>query len=151
MIKILEDNNVLDCILLMDKSRKDNDYGPYSDNERVWIEHLTHHIKDPHCLAIGDFDGDELRGFMLCSTFRNFYTHELVSDVKDCIVDQNRNNVFTVTRLFNAMIAASKEAGIKTWRADSLRASDKADEYVEFLSRKYNARPFRGVHGTIGD
>ena len=150
MIRILEDNDVMACMILMNKSLQDNNYGPYERNERVWLEHLCHHIRDEKCLAMGDWEGDKLRGFMLVSTFRNFYTKEIVSDVKDCIVDHDYNNAFTVTRLFNAMIEASKAAGIKHWRADTLRAGDKAEEYVEFLRKKYDARPFTGVHGTIG-
>ena len=151
MIRPLEDNDTLDCILLMKKSSEDNDYGPYAYNERRWIEHLTRHISDPHCLAIGDFQGDELRGFILSSVFTNFYNGEPVADVKDCIVNHDNNNAFTVTRLFNAVLETAEKAGIKHWRADSLRAGDKAEEYVEFLAKKYDARPFRGVHGTIGE
>ena len=153
MIKQIEDNNLVECINLMRKSCKDNDYGVYDYNELTWISHLANHVanrNDPNFVVIGDYTEEgTLRGFLLASTFRNFYTQELVMDVKDCIVDHDFNNAFTVTRLFNHMIDHVKQHGGKHWRADSLRAGDKAIEYTEFLAKKYNARPFYGVHGSV--
>jgi len=154
MIRKLEDNDVVKAIQLMDSSTQQNNYEPYARNERCWIQHLTTHIEeqkanDPRFIAIGDYDKETLKGFMLASAFQCYYTQEWVMDVKDCIVDNNYNNVFTVTRLFNYMIAHVKEHGGKHWRADSIRANDKSIEYTEFLKKKYNAIPFHGVHGMV--
>ena len=154
MILKLNDNMILPCVSLMQKSIIDNDYKVYDRNERVWIEHLCQHIKEQYnssrFLAIGDFtDKGELKGFMLASAFVNYYTQEWVMDVKDCIVNHDYNNAFTVSRLFDYMISHVKEHGGSLWRADSIRAGDKALEYIEFLQKKYNATPFYGVHGRI--
>ena len=97
MIVKLNDNHVLDCIMLMNKSTNDNDY-PFERNERMWVEHLCNIInkqyESPHYLAIGNYTKDnELRGFMLASTFKSYYNGEYVMDVKDCIVDHDYNAV----------------------------------------------------------
>ena len=102
---------------------------------------------DPKYIAIGDFEGEWLKGFLLASAYRNYYTQELVMDVKDCIVNPEVNNVYTVTRLFNFMIDHLEYHGGRYWRADSIASS--SPEYVEFLKKKYNAVPFHGVHGEI--
>jgi hypothetical protein len=156
MIIEITDNLVKECIDLMSISYSQNEYSPYDYNERCWIEHLTNHVKEqglgnPRYLAIADYDEKKgyIKGFMLASAFVNFYTQEWVMDVKDCIVDHDYNNAFTVTRLFNHMIAHTKAHGGSLWRADSIRANDKAEEYTEFLKKKYNAVPFHGVHGRI--
>ena len=143
-----------ECVQLMHKSTQDNNYQPYDRNERCWMQHLAKHIQEqaeqnPRYLAIGDYSNDTLRGFMLASAFRNFYTNEMVMDVKDCIVNHDFNNSFTVTRLFNYMIDHVQKHGGTHWRADSIRAGDKALEYTEFLAKKYNAIPFHGVHGRV--
>jgi hypothetical protein len=155
MIKLIEDNNMYECVQLMQKSMQDNNYQPYDRNERCWMQHLATHIQkqgegSPMYLAIGDYAScGSLRGFMLANAYSNFYTQEWVMDVVDCIVDHNYNNAFTVTRLFNYMLDHVKKHGGKYWRADSIRAGDKAVEYTEFLAKKYNAIPFHGVHGRI--
>jgi len=92
---------------------------------------------------------DYINGFMLASAFQNYYTQEWVMDVKDCIVDHDYHNGRAVVRLFDHMINHVREHGGKHWRADSIRASDKAEEYALFLQRKYGAIPFSGVHGKI--
>lgn len=153
MIVKLNDNHVLDCIMLMNKSTKDNDY-PFERNERMWIEHLcntiTKQYDSPHYLAIGNYtESGELRGFMLASTFRSYYNGEHVMDVKDCIVDHDYNTAFTTTRLFDYMIEHVEKHGGTRWRADSVRADDKAEGYLNFLQKKYNATPLYGVHGKI--
>lgn len=151
MIKTLEDNDVCQVINLMNHSIKNNDYNPYPKNERCWIQHLLAHIEmckdDPKYIAIGDFEDKWLKGFLLASAYRNYYTQELVMDVKDCIVNPEVNNVYTVTRLFNFMINHLEYHGGRYWRADSIASS--SPEYVEFLKKKYNAVPFHGVHGEI--
>jgi len=155
MIKLIEDNMMYSCIQLMHKSTQDNNYQPYERNERCWIQHLGKHIEEqannnPRFIAIGDYtDTGELKGFMLASAFQTYYTNEMVMDVKDCIVNHDYNNSFTVSRLFNYMIDHVKRHGGSHWRADSIRAGDKAVEYTEFLAKKYNAKPFHGVHGRI--
>jgi hypothetical protein len=156
MIISITDNMVKECIDLMEISYNQNDYKPYNKNERCWIEHFLKHVTEhnngnPKYLAIADYDETKgfIKGFMLASAFVNYYTQEYVMDVKDCIVDHEYQNARTVARLFDTMIAHVKEHGGKHWRADSIRANDKAIQYTEFLQRKYNAVPFAGVHGTI--
>lgn len=156
MIVLLTDNMMTECIHLMETSVSQNDYKPYGKNERCWIEHLGKHIKEqgegnPRFLAIADYDTEKqyIKGFMLASAFVNYYTQEWVMDVKDCIVDVEYRNAFTVARLFDAMIDHTKKHGGKYWRADSIRDPEKAKEYSEFLQRKYKAIPFHGVHGVI--
>lgn len=156
MIVEITDNMIRECIELMYTSYTQNEYEPYNYNERCWIEHLVEHVreqgnKNPRYLAIADYDTDKgfIKGFMLASAFVNFYTQEWVMDVKDCIVDHEYNNAFTVARLFDHMIAHTKTHGGKHWRADSIRAADKAEGYAKFLKKRYNAVPFHGVHGRI--
>lgn len=156
MIVSITDNMVKECIDLMQISYTQNEYQPYEKNERCWIEHLLNHVKEhnsgnPKYLAIADYDETKgfIKGFILASAFVNYYTQEYVMDVKDCIVDHEYQNARTVIKLFDAMIAHVKEHGGKHWRADSIRANDKAIQYTEFLQKKYNAVPFAGVHGTI--
>lgn len=156
MIVLLTDNMICECIDLMNVSVSQNDYQPYGRNERHWIQHLLTHVDEqsrgnPKYLAIADVCPERhfIKGFMLASAFSNYYTNEWVMDVKDCIVDAEYRNAFTVTRLFDAMINHVKEHGGKFWRADSIRDPEKSKEYTEFLQKKYNAVPFHGVHGTV--
>lgn len=156
MIVYITDNMVKECIDLMDTSYHQNEYSPYERNERCWIEHLLQHVKEQEkgnagFLAIADYDDNKklIKGFMLASAFQNYYTQEWVMDVKDCIVDHDYQNAFTVARLFDAMIDHVKKHGGSYWRADSIRANDKAKGYTEFLQKRYNAVPFHGVHGRI--
>ena len=156
MIVYINDNMILECIDLMHKSTEDNDYSPYERNERCWIEHFTTHVREqgsgnPRYLAIADVDSEAqyIKGFLICSAFQNYYTQEWVMDVKDCIVDHDYHNGKTVIRMFDFMIDHVKKHGGKYWRADSIRSSDKAEEYALFLQKKYGAIPFSGVHGKI--
>ena len=156
MIVYIHDNMILECMDLMHKSTDDNDYQPYDRNERCWVEHFTTHVREqkkgnPKFLAIADVDRDKdcIRGFLLASAFQNYYTQEWVMDVKDCIVDHDYHNARTVIRLFNAMFDHMRQHGGSHWRADSIRAHDKAVEYTEFLQKKFGAIPFAGVHGKL--
>ena len=60
MIRHIEDNMMVECINLMNKSYEDNDYIGYNKNERTWIEHLIKHVtaarEDAKFLAIADVD-----------------------------------------------------------------------------------------------
>jgi len=154
MIKQLHNNSVIQCIQLMEKSLQYNQYEAYPENQRCWIQHLTKHIEEqvkenPHYIAVGDFDDGQLHGFLLASSFKNYYTQQYVMDVKDCIVDHSRNSVYTVTRLFDHMIDHTEHHGGMYWRADTIRTGDAGIKYVEFLAKKYNAIPFHGVHGRV--
>lgn len=153
MIKKLEDNDVVEAINLMSKSYDDNDYVGYNKNERTWIEHFLKHVKEdsPHFIAIGDYDDGKLQGFLLASTFNNYYTQEYVMDVKDCIVDHdNKNNIWIVKRLFDHMMEHIKAHGGKHWRADSIRAFQDCERYADFLKRFYNAEASLSMRGQIG-
>lgn len=155
MIKLIEDNDIIDCVQLMHFELKKLKNQLYERNERCWLQHIAHHVEqqikgNALFLAIGDYANDNsLRGFMLASAFKNHYNHNWVMDVKECITDSNYNNAFTVARLFNYMINHVKEQGGSYWRADTIRAGTEADNYVKFLIKKYNAIPFQGVHGKI--
>ena len=165
MIKLLEDNMMSACIQLMldtmdtNDAQLDNedehDQPPYERNERSWILHLSKHIEEqnsgnPNYLAIGEFsDEGELKGFMLASSFINYYSQDVVMDVKDCIVNHKLNTVFIATRLFDYMIDHVRKHGGTHWRADSIRSNKQAVKYTKFLAKKYDAIPFYGVHGRI--
>lgn len=155
MIKLIGDNNICECIRLMDTSLKKLEHQLYDRNERCWLQHIAHHVEEQNkgnalFLAIGDYASDNsLRGFMLASAFKNFYNHNWVMDVKECITDNNYNNAFTVARMFNYMINHVKEQGGSYWRADTIRAGTEANNYIQFLIKKYNAIPFQGVHGKV--
>ena len=155
MIKLIGDNDIYSCIELMNTSLQELDHQLYERNERCWLQHIAHHVEEQNkgnalFLAIGDYASDNsIRGFMLASAFRNFYNHGWIMDVKDCITDSNYNNAFTVARLFNYMIEHVKEQGGTYWRADTIRAGTEANNYIQFLIKKYNAIPFYGVHGKV--
>tara|TARA_S200002703_G_scaffold147739_1_gene143817 strand:- start:41 stop:514 length:474 start_codon:yes stop_codon:yes gene_type:complete len=154
MIKKIEDNDVFEAIQLMNKSTKDNEYYGYKRNESVWIQYFLSLVEKQkqgsfHDLVIGDYQDNKLRGFLSASTFSTYYTNEYVMDVKDCIVDHDYNNAYTVYRLFDAMIAHVKEHGGKHWRADSIRSEQEAMDYGRFLQRRYDAAIHVSVRGVI--
>ena len=158
MIKVIEDNMAVECINLMNKSYEDNDYVGYDKNEAGWINHFLSVLNkvregSPHHIAICDVDTEgKVQGFMLCATFKNYYTGEYVMDVKDCIVDHdNSNNIFIVKRMFDYMMEHIQAHGGKHWRADSIRAFQDCERYAEFLKRFYNAEPSLSMRGQIGD
>ena len=156
MIVYINDNMMMECLRLMEKSCEDNDYAPYEENQRCWIDHFSYHVREQKqgnakFLAIADVDVDRdlIKGFMIASAFSNYYTQEMVMDVKDCIVDHDYQNGRIVKRLFDHMLDHVKQHGGKYWRADSIRAGDKAEEYCKFLQKLYGAIPFSGVHGKV--
>lgn len=153
MIRKLEDNDVFEAITLMNKSTEDNEYFGYKRNEAVWIKYFVGLVEKqketPHALVIGDYVDGQLRGFLSAESFNNYYTNEYIMDVKDCIVDHDYNNTFTVYRLFDAMIAHTKEYGGKHWRADSIRSEQEAMGYGRFLQRRYNSAIHVSVRGVI--
>jgi hypothetical protein len=155
MIKLIEDNDVFKAIQLMNKSTQENTYGGYERNEAVWISFFLNIVakqneKDPHYLAIGKYiNDDELIGFILASTFRSYYNNSYIMDVKDCIVDKDKANAYTVTLLFNEMIRHVKKHGGTKWRADSIRATKDSEQYVKLLNKKYGAEIYYSAHGII--
>ena len=157
MIRKIGMNDVLECVKLMDKSTKDNEYFGYDRNETVWMQYFLSLVEkqakgeDIHNLVIGDYVDGELRGFLTASTFANYYNKEWVMDVKDCIVDHDHNNAFTVYRLFDSMINHVKENGGRHWRADSIRSEQEAMDYGRFLQKRYNAAIHVSVRGVIDD
>jgi len=154
MIKLIEDNDVLEAITLMHNSTQGKFYG-YERNEAIWIEYFLSLVKKQkegnlHALVIGDYDKtNKLRGFLSASTFSNYYDHQWVMDVKDCIVDHNYNNAFVVYRLFDHMMKHIKKSGGKHWRADSVRSEEEALKYGRFLQKRYNAELHVSVRGVI--
>ena len=154
MIRGLSHNDVVECVNLMDKY---SFHAHYERNEAMWIQHLINHIVEankgnPHYLAIGDFDSDEyLNGFMLCGSFKNYYNQSYVMDVKDCILEEEKQPMRSAIRLFNYMIEHTKKHGGIHWRADSIRRGDAGLKYCQFLSKKYNAHIGYNVRGIIGE
>ena len=156
MIRPLEDNDAVSCILLMDQSWHHNDgysVGYRNKNEVSWIEHLMQHIREaqsnPHYFTMGVWDG-RLKGYMLASTFRNYYTEEWTMDVKDCIIDPElKNPAFTVIRLYDAMFKHMKENNGVYWRADSVREFHHCEQYAKLLEKKYNGVTSLSIRGSL--
>jgi len=155
MIRGLTHNDTVECINLMDKY---SFHAHYERNEAIWIQHLIQHIieynkENPHYLAIGDWDSDGyLNGFLLGSSFKNYYNQSFVFDVKDVIIEEEKGKLIsgkTAIKLFDTMIDHVKKHGGKHWRADSVRDGHAGLQYCEFLNRKYNAKVHYGVRGII--
>lgn len=152
MIRGLTHNDTVECIQLMNKY---SFHAHYERDEALWIQHLLKHIieankNNPHYLAIGDWDEDGyLNGFLLGSSYVNYYNQKYVMDVKDCIIEEEKFGPRIAIRLFNAMEEHVKKHGGKHWRADSIRDGDAGLKYCEFLNRKYNAKIHYGVRGII--
>ena len=148
----LRTNDTVDCINLMNKY---SFHAHYERDEAAWITHLIQHITEqnkgnPHFIALGDFDEDEyLNGFLLGSTFNNYYSQSFVMDVKDCILEEEKQPVRSAIRLFNGMIDHVKKHGGMHWRADSIRDGDAGLKYCQFLNKKYDAKIHYGVRGII--
>ena len=154
-IRGLTHNDTVECINLMNKY---SFHAHYERDEAMWIKYFIEHViesnKDnPHYLALGCFDDDGyLLGFLIGSSFKNYYNQSFVFDVKDCIIDEERGKLLaakTAMKLFNEMIAHVKKHGGKHWRADSIRDGHDGLQYCEFLSRKYKAKLHYGVRGII--
>ena len=154
MIRTLTQNDVVECINLMNKYSY---HAHYERNEAVWIQHFIHHVveannNNPHYIAFGDYDEDEyLNGFIIGGTFKNYYNNGFVMDVKDCILEEEKQPLRSAIRLFNAMTDHVKKHGGIHWRADSIRDGDAGLKYAQFLNRKYNAKIHYGVRGIIGE
>jgi len=158
MIKKLEENNVFEAIQLMDIATKQKFSHSIvvKRNEAQWISFLISIIReqkkgDPNYLAIGEYQKDELRGFMLANTFINHYNDEPIMDVKDCIVDFEKSTPYTVIRLYDYMIEHTRKHNGKRWRADSIRNQEDTLKYTKLLQHKYNAELFYAAHGNIGE
>ena len=154
MIKLIEDNDVLEAINLMNISVKMDNYKTWKRNESAWISYFLNLVnrqkdKDPHALVIGDYREDKLRGFLTACSFVNYYNNTYIMDVKDCIVDHNYNNAFTVYRLFDRMIEHTKKYGGSVWRADSVRGGQEGIDYAKFLAKRYNTETHVSVRGVI--
>jgi len=155
MIKQLGDNDVYEAIQLMNKSTQENIYNSYTRNESKWISFLINIIdkqKDnPNYLAIGNYKNNKLNGFLLAHTFIGHYNDDPIMDVKDCIVDSDNSNAYTVIRLFDSMIDHIRKHNGKKWRADSIRTQEDTWKYAKLLQLKYNAELFYAAHGNIGE
>lgn len=153
MIRRLEDNDILEAINLMNVSVNMENYKDRKRNELAWISYFIELInkqkESPHALVIGDYIDNKLRGFLSACTFVDYYNKDYVMDVKDCIVDHNYNNAFTVYRLFDFMIDHIKKNGGKFWRADSIRPEKEGQAYAKFLSKRYNTKIHVSVRGMI--
>ena len=158
MIRPLEDNDTVSCILLMDQSwHHNNGYsvGYTNKNEASWVRHLMEHISkskdNPHFFTMGNWAEDgHFNGFMLASTFRNYYTEEWTMDVKDCIVDHRlKNTAFTVIRLYDAMFEHMKQHNGIYWRADSVREFNDCAQYSRLLEKRYNGVTSLSIRGRL--
>lgn len=156
MLRLLTNNDVVKVINLMDKSCTGNSFHGYDRDEAVWTSFFLSVLakqsqQDPNYIAVGYFDeSDTLKGFLLASTFNNYYTNEPIMDVKDCIVDpSNKMNAKVVASLFDYMIYHTKKVGGKQWRADSIHEYDESKRYVEFLNKRYNCAIQFSARGVI--
>ena len=157
MIRLIEDNDTLDAILLMKKYTMNNgDFFGFEYNEAAWMRYFLDIVEqqktNPHYLAIGDFTKDNMVGFLTATSYANHYNNKYIMDVKDCIVDlENKNNAFIIYRLFDSMIEHTKKHGGKHWRADSVRGEGDSFKYGELLKRRYNAEVSASIRGGIGE
>jgi len=154
MITIIGDNDVLEAINLMNASVDMEEYKYKKRNESAWIAfflELVHEQKEsPHALVIGDYDEtNKLKGFLSAKSYVDYYNLEHIMDVKDCRVDRNYNNAFTVYRLFDYMIGHIKKNGGKSWRADSIESEEEGQAYAKFLAKRYNTKTHVSVRGII--
>ena len=156
MLRLLTNNDVVKVVNLMDKSCKQAYFHGYERNEGVWTAFFLSILakqeqQDPNYIAVGYFDNNEnLKGFLLASTFNNYYTNEPIMDVKDCIVDpDNKLNAKVVASLFDYMIYHTKKVGGKQWRADSIHEYEDSKRYVEFLNKRYNCAIQFSARGVI--
>ena len=154
MIKLIEDNDVLEAINLMNASVDMEKYKDKRRNESVWITYFLSLVEkqkeSPHALVIGDYnETNQLKGFLLASSYVDTYNLEYVMDVRDCIVDHRYNNAFTVYRLFDYMIKHIKDNGGNSWRADSIRPEEEGQAYAKFLAKRYNTKTHVSVRGII--
>lgn len=156
MLKLLDENDVVQVINLMDKTGDSDYYHGYHRNEAAWTAHFLNILNNQskgnaNFLAIGYFNEQGvLRGFMLASVFNNYYTNEPIMDVKDCIVDpDNPMNAKIIISLFDYMIYHTKKHGGKQWRADSIHTYDESKKYVEFLNKRYNCAIQFSARGVI--
>jgi len=98
MIKKLEDNDVFEAMMLMNKTITEKKHDAYKKNEYIWIQSFMSLIEEqrkenPCVLVIGDYDSNnKLRGFLSASAFVNSYDGKYVMDVRDCIVNHDYKN-----------------------------------------------------------
>lgn len=154
MIKPIEDNSVFEAIKLMNKTVRDHNQVRYERNEATWISFFLDIVKrqkegDPNYLAVGEYKDNKLIGFLLATTFKSYYNGVYTMDVKDCITDDSCSTVFTVTKLFDAMLTHTKTHGGTRWRADSIRTPNTSQQYAKILNKKYGAEIYYSVHGEI--
>jgi len=154
MIKPIEDNGVFEAIKLMNESIKNHNDVGYERNEAEWITFFLHIVRkqkegDPNYFAVGEYKDEQLIGFLLATSFRCYYNGLYTMDVKDCIVNEFWSTPFTVTKLFDAMIAHTKTHGGTRWRADSIRSHHNSQQYAKLLKIKYGADTYYSVHGEI--
>ena len=157
MIRQLEDNDAVQCINLMNQSWDRNagyGLGYTNKNEVSWIEHLLQHIRqaksDPNYFTSCVEEDGKIKGFLLASTFRNFYTEEWTMDVKDCIVDEEgRNSAFMVIKMYDEMMDHIQTNGGIYWRADTVRSWEHCQKYARLLEKKYGATTSLSMRGRI--
>ena len=154
MIKPIEDNSVFEVIKLMNENVAKHNAVGYKRNEAAWIAFFLDVVKkqkdgDPNYFAVGEYKDNKLIGFLLATTFNSYYNGVTTMDVKDCIMHESLSTPFTVTKLFDAMIAHTKTHGGTRWRADSIRSEHNSHQYAKLLNVKYGAELYFSVHGEI--
>jgi hypothetical protein len=154
MIKLIEDNDVLKAINLGDKFYKTGGHHAQDINELSWINYFISLVSEqkkgnPHVLVIGDYVNGELIGFLSAESFLNVYSSKYTMEVKDCIINPDCNNVFTITRLFNYMIKHIRDNGGSSWVASSPSVGKISTDYENFLLKKYNAEKYILVKGVV--
>ena len=158
MIKKIQKNNVLEALNLFNDYVEVNKDSPsismYDRNEAAWINYFVTAVNEqeksnPHYLVIGDYDNG-LQGFILATSFQNYYNNQYVMDVKECAVSSScAKPIWTVTKLFNEVMSHVKKHGGKYWRADSIRLHEESLKYGKLLEKKYKGVIHFSVNGII--
>ena len=158
MIKKIQRNNVLEALNLFNNYVESNKDSPsvsmYDRNEAAWISYFVNAVNEqekgsPHYLVIGDYK-DGLQGFILATSFQNYYNNQYVMDVKECAVNPDyKQPLWVVTRLFNEVMSHIKKHGGKYWRADSIRLHEDSLKYGKLLEKKYGGVMHFSVNGII--
>lgn len=141
MIKIIEDNDIVQVINLMHDIHGSEGTEGYSHNQAAWVKNfmiIYYKSKEvDEAVVFGYFDDDKLVGFISGDLFTSFYDDRVIADMKDCVTTGKRGLVFT--KLLDAFLEHYKSIGVLDWRFDSIKKDpDNRDRLVDFISKRYS-------------
>lgn len=158
MIKQLGNNDVYEMAGIALATGEADVYHGYYRNDAQWLTHAIKHVREaidgnPHYIAIKDVDKNgKMLGFMIASTFNEYYSNQYVMDVKEMMVDYEAGriaNAKSVIRCFDYMIEHIKKHGGTQWRADSIHSEDNAFDYARFLQKRYGSAIHTSSRGVV--